>query len=210
MLAAAAAAVRTSEIRLAAGGGDRTGGRCGTWIGYPLSLSRILVFFPLFLLGHRLGARRLQHLGASGLRKCIAIVVLAAAAGTWWLRDLDPEWLYAAVGYAALQVAALPGAGERPALLCASALCALAVLALVPRRFSRTGLGRHSLTVYLMHGFAVRGLLAAGAFEWLAGAISPIAGVVACLAAGAALAAALSTTWIAARLAAPLTRPAAW
>jgi fucose 4-O-acetylase-like acetyltransferase len=179
------------------------------WIGYPLSLSRMLVFFPLFLLGHRIGARRLQHLGGTPVRKtAAATVLLVAGIGAWFLRDLDPEWLYASTSYGDLQVAPWPGAGIRLALLLASALCALAVLALVPRHAMASGRGRRSLTAYLMHGFLVRGLLAAGAFTWLAHVLPAPADVVACVAAGVLIAGAFSTR-IAERLASPLTRPIA-
>jgi fucose 4-O-acetylase-like acetyltransferase len=180
------------------------------WIGYPLTLSRTLVFFPLFLLGYRLGAMRLQRLGDAGGRRLAATGVLAAAlAGAWYLRDLDPEWLYAATGYAALQVAPWTGAGIRLALLVASALCALALLALMPRRAAHAGLGRRSLTAYLMHGFVVRALVAAGAFTWLAHALAPPVQMLLCAAGGVALAALLSTR-LASRLSAPLTQPVAW
>lgn len=179
-------------------------------IGYPFSLSRTLVFFPLFLLGYRLGGQRLQHLGRSPRRKCVALAVLTAAAvGAWLLRDADPAWLYAATGYADLHVAPWPGAGIRLALLTASASCALAVLALTPRRAMPGTPGRRSLTAYLMHGFLVRGLVAAGAFAWLARVVPESAETAACLVTGL-LIAGLFSTRIADSLAAPLTRPVAW
>jgi len=178
------------------------------WIGYPLSLSRTLVFFPLFLLGYRLGGQRLQQLGDSRKRKGVALAILIAAAiAAWFLRDLDPEWLYASAGYADLQVAAWPGGGIRLALLAASASCALALLALVPR--GATGLGCRSLTAYLMHGFLVRALVGAGVFAWMALALPEPAELLACLVAGALIAGLLSTR-IAGSLAAPLTGPFGW
>ena len=180
------------------------------WIGYPLSLSRTLVFFPLFLLGHLIGARRLQHLGSAGIRKAAAaIVLLGAAAGAWFLRDMDPGWLYASSDYAALNAGAWSGAATRLLLLTASALCALAALALVPRHARHSGLGRRSLTAYLMHGFLVRGLIAAGVFAWLADVLPPFAQTLLCLVAGGSIAALFSTR-LATRLAAPLTCPVAW
>jgi fucose 4-O-acetylase-like acetyltransferase len=180
------------------------------WIGYPFSLSRTLVFFPLFLLGHRIGARRLQQLGAAPARRFAAVTVLAAAAaGAWSLRDLDPEWLYASMDYASLGIAPFAGAMTRLALLTASTLCALSVLTLVPRRARHAGFGRRSLTAYLVHGFLVLGLVATGAFALLAQALPAWAGLVSCVAAGAAIAALLSTRW-ADRVFAPLTRPMPW
>ncbi len=180
------------------------------WIGYPFSLSRTLVFFPLFLLGHRIGAPRLQRLGASrGMRVAAGLVLGGAAAGAWCLRDLDPEWLYAASGYADLHATPWPGCGIRLALLTASAACALSAIALVPRRPAWAGLGRRSLNTYLVHGFLVRGLIAAGAFTWLAHVLAPSLQMLLCVAAGVVVAGLLSTRWID-KLAAPLTRPARW
>ena len=180
------------------------------WIGYPFSLSRTLVFFPVFLLGHRIGAPRLQRLGSARSSRIAAILVLATAAvGAWLLRDFDPEWLYAATGYAALGRAALPGAAIRLALLAASAACAFAMIALMPRRSRWAGLGRRSLTAYLVHGFLVRGLIAAGVFVWLGRALPSPAELATCLVAGLLIAATLSTRAVD-QLAAPLTRPVTW
>ena len=180
------------------------------WIGYPFSLSRTLVFFPLFLLGYRIGARRLQQLGGAPARRFVAMMVLAAAAvGAWFLRDLDPEWLYASMDYASLRSAPFAGAMTRLVLLGASALCALSVLALVPRSARHAGFGRRSLTAYLVHGFLVLGLAAAGVFALLAQALPAGAALVLCVVTGAAIATSLSTGW-ADRIFAPLTRPVTW
>jgi fucose 4-O-acetylase-like acetyltransferase len=180
------------------------------WIGYPFSLSRTLVFFPLFLLGHRVGPRRLQQLGGAPVRRFAAVAVLAAAAaGAWFLRDLDPDWLYASMDYASLRIAPFAGAMTRLALLSASAICALCVLTLVPRLARHAGFGRRSLTAYLVHGFLVLGVAATGAFALLAQALPAWAALVLCVTAGAVIAAALSTRW-ADRIFALLTRPVPW
>lgn len=181
-----------------------------SWIGYPFSLSRTLVFFPLFLVGFRLRAWRLQHLGEAGVRKTLAVLVLVAtAAGAWFLRGLDPRWLYASVDYAALGVGPLVGAGVRLALLTTSSACALSVLTLVPRRPRWAGAGRRSIDAYLLHGFLVRAALAAGAFALLDRAMPQGAALVVAIAAGWAIAAVLSTRFVD-RLARPLMRPADW
>ncbi|HEX5489098.1 MAG TPA: acyltransferase family protein [Rhodanobacteraceae bacterium] len=181
-----------------------------SWIGYPFSLSRTLVFFPLFLLGFRLRAWRLQHLGETGMRKGLAILVLAGtAAGAWFLRDLDPQWLYASVDYATLGVTSLAGAGIRLGLLVASSACALSVLTLVPRRPRWAGAGRRSIDAYLLHGFLVRAALAAGGFAWLDGAMPEGAALVVVIAAAWMIAAILSTRMVD-RMARPLMHPADW
>ncbi|HJR14095.1 MAG TPA: acyltransferase family protein [Rhodanobacteraceae bacterium] len=179
-------------------------------IGYPLSLSRTLVFFPLFLLGHRIGARRLQYLaGARAHKVGAALMLLAAAVGAWLLRDLDPEWLYASVDYAALQASWVSGAATRLALLVMSALCALAMVALVSRHARSAGFGRRSLSVYLVHGFLVLGLVNTGAFALLARVLPPGMALLFCMAAAFAIATLLSTRMVD-RLAAPLIRPVRW
>jgi len=181
-----------------------------SWIGYPFSLSRTLVFFPLFLLGFRLRAWRLQHLGGTAARKSLAVLVLAGtAAGAWFLRGLDPQWLYASVDYGTLGVAPAVGAGIRLALLTASSACALSILTLVPRRPRWAGAGRRSIDAYLLHGFLVRAALAAGGFAWLGGAIPEGAALVVVIAAGWLIAAVLSTR-VVDRMARPLMRPVDW
>lgn len=180
------------------------------WIGYPLSLSRTLVFFPLFLLGHLIGAQRLQWMGRARSTQIVAtLVLLTAAAGAWLLRDVDPEWLYAATGYAALGSTPLPGAAARLALLAASAACALAMIALMPRRTRWAGLGRRSLTAYLVHGFLVRGLIAAGAFTWIGSALPQPAQLAMCVVAALLIAMVLSSRAVD-KLATPLTRTVPW
>ena len=181
-----------------------------SWIGYPFSLSRTLAFFPLFLLGFRLRAWRLQHLGGTATRKSLAVLILAGTvAGAWFLRGLDPQWLYASVDYGTLGVAPVLGAGIRLALLAASSACALSVLTLVPRRPRWAGAGRRSIDAYLLHGFLVRAALAAGGFAWLDGAIPEGAALVVVVAAGWLIAGLLSTRAVD-RLARPLMRPADW
>lgn len=181
-----------------------------SWIGYPFSLSRTLVFFPLFLLGFRLRAWRLQHLGGTVTRKSLAALILAgAAAGAWFLRGLDPQWLYASVDYGTLGVAPAVGAGIRLGLLTASAACALSVLALIPRRSRWAGAGRRSLDAYLLHGFLVRAALAAGGFAWLDGAMPEGAVLAVVIAAGWIIAAVLSTR-VVDRIARPFMHPADW
>jgi peptidoglycan/LPS O-acetylase OafA/YrhL len=101
------------------------------------------------------------------------------------------------------------GCGIRLALLTASSVCALAAISLVPRRPVWAGLGRRSLTTYLVHGFLIRGLVAADVFTWLVHVLAPALQMLLCVAAGAFIAASLSTRFMD-TLAAPLTRPLRW
>lgn len=137
-------------------------------LGYYLSLSRTLVFFPFFFLGQRwmrpwravLEARR----PALPAVLTLCVLALLASAG-----PADPRWLYGSVGYAALHVDPLSGALQRLLLMIAAGIATLAFLALVPRRrLPWSALGAGSLGAYLLHGFVVKLADGTGAIERLA------------------------------------------
>lgn len=132
-------------------------------VGYPLSLSRFLVFQPWFLLGyycHR--GDRIPAVEDWCTQKKIPIKILLTAgvclgmAGIQWL-SIRPEVLYGSHPYAQLQY----GPAER-LFAGVTAFCWIGsgCLVLLPRLRGRipmlTALGQNTLPVYLLHGFAVR------------------------------------------------------
>lgn len=140
---------------------------CFSDVGYYFSLSRTLVFFPLFLLGWFV-AGRWRVLNAPMRQRSVAALVLAATlvAVAWWRPD--PRWLYGSVGYAALETTVLQGMGLRLLLIALSMACTWAFLALVPRRQTRfSGAGARSLGAYVLHGFVVRLAVGVGCFAFL-------------------------------------------
>jgi len=131
-------------------------------IGYYLSLSRTLVFFPLFLLGWQ-AAHAWRGRIRGGAARWIAVGVLATLFGGIALAGPDPHWLYGSYGYAAMATPPLRGMALRLLLLALAAAGALAFLTLVPRRrMALTPLGRRSLAAYLVHGFLVKLAIGAG------------------------------------------------
>ena len=136
---------------------------CVDDIGYYLSLSRTLVFFPLFLLGWQAARAWRERLHGVATRWIATGVLLGLLGGTA-LASPDPHWLYGSYGYAAMATPALHGMALRLLQqLAVAAVGALAFLALVPvRRLAFTPLGRRSLAAYLAHGFLVKLAVGAG------------------------------------------------
>ncbi len=140
---------------------------CATDVGYYLSLSRTLVFFPLFLLGWRYGERWRDVSGTLAWRAW-GVGILGGLLALCAVVAIDPRWLYGSLGYAALGATPLSGMGWRLLQLSANAAGCAAFLALVPRRHLRmSALGPGTLQTFLVHGFAVKLAIALGLFAWL-------------------------------------------
>lgn len=133
-------------------------------IGYDFALSRTLVLFPFFLLGHnlgRLGAERwrgpLRRPAALLLTGGAALLLLGAIVR--WAPVTVPTWTFGTVCYGEAGGSLLfRGGWYLGALVWAAFLLA----AMPDRRISVTVLGEQSMAVYLLHGFAVRYLTGRG------------------------------------------------
>lgn len=137
-------------------------------IGYYLSLSRTLVFFPLFLMGWMWAHRWRKRSGTWPIR-LLAVGTLAVVFVAVARIKPDPRWLYGSYGYAALGVDLLPGMLSRLLLLGGAMACTLAFLTLVPRRHTIiSGPGSRSLGAYVLQGFVIKFAAGAGFFVALA------------------------------------------
>lgn len=178
---------------------------CSDNIGYYLSLSRTLVFLPMFLLGWQ-QAHRWRASGARPGSRWLALATLLALFCAAYVSKLDPRWLYGSYDYADLGASPLSGAGLRLLLIACSMAGTWAFLTLVPRRrMTLSALGARSLGAYLLQGFLINLAVGAGAFavlrQWPRAMLAPLLLVTA-----TALAAALSTRHVH-RLLAPITTP---
>lgn len=178
---------------------------CFDGIGYYLSLSRTLVFFPLFLLGWQRARHWRARSPAPATRWTAAgtLLALLVAAG---LSHLDVHWLYGSFSYDDLDAGPFQGAALRLLLLACAAAGSCAFLALVPRRrLPWSGLGAGSLGAYLLQGFLINLAVGAGLFSLLRqlprALLPPLL-----LASALVLAASLSTRRVQ-RLLAPVTSP---
>lgn len=128
------------------------------WIGYPLSLGRAIVFLPFYAVGYVYGKRLLNAcLAAPALLKAATVVLAASAAVGLYVVHLKHGWFYGSMSADRLDAAPLEGLVIRSGLLVVASLAIMAFLMLVPSK-ELPGLamvGRHTLPVFLLHGFIV-------------------------------------------------------
>ena len=128
------------------------------WIGYPLSLGRALVFLPFYAVGYVYGKRVLNWcMAAPGLLKGVVVSVALSTVMLLYSKDIQHGWYHAALSSEELDSGPAEGLIIRSALLAVAALSIMAFLMLVPTQ-EQTGLakvGRHTLPVFLLHGFVV-------------------------------------------------------
>lgn len=186
----------------------------GCWndIGYTLSLSRTLVFFPFFLWGRKLGPARVQALvDRRGSVLVAALVLVAAFVAAWQWRTLNPAWLFNAVSYETLRASLGAGAARRAWILLGAAACSVAAVVLSGRaagwfRGWPAHAGRRCMAPYILHGFVVRGVVVAGGIAWLVARV-PAPWLLALWAFAGLLLAVILSTRIVSRIAAPLLDP---
>lgn len=178
---------------------------CDQNIGYYLSLSRTLVFLPMFLLGWQQAHRWRRFADARGAR-WLALAILLALFCAGYISQLDSRWLYGSHDYAALGASSLQGAALRLLLIICSMAGTWAFLTLVPRRrMTMSTLGARSLGAYLLQGFLINLAIGAGVFAVLRQLPRPTLAPL-LLTSAATMAAVLSTPQVH-RMLAPITAP---
>jgi fucose 4-O-acetylase-like acetyltransferase len=137
------------------------------WTWY-LDLNRAVGFLPFFTIGLFLSPAVLRELRS----RAAAVAGAATLLGLWWLVGhadawISSRWLYYSFPYDSVDATPEQGTYTRLAMIVVSAVAALAVLAVVPRRRTWfTGMGAATMVVYLVHGFAIRELGYLGYAAW--------------------------------------------
>lgn len=137
-------------------------------VGYPLSLSRLLVFFPFFLMGYRFAEGKLLETAIfrNPIYLLPAFLFIAMLHPVLNAIDVNRLMLFGRASFHESQLNWYQGLTMRAELMIISTLALLSFLVLVPRTENRfTALGRNSITVFLLHGIFV------GGFEYFGGAI---------------------------------------
>jgi fucose 4-O-acetylase-like acetyltransferase len=140
---------------------------CASGLGYYLSLSRTLVFFPMFVLGWRYcHPWRAKRTGVTlKLAAAAMLLALLAAASD---PAMNAQWLYGSQGYARLGTDAAAGMALRLLQLGAGIAGTAAFLTLIPKRpLPVSAMGARSMPTYLLHGLLVKFAVAAGIFGML-------------------------------------------
>jgi fucose 4-O-acetylase-like acetyltransferase len=165
-----------------------------------LDIGRTTAMLPFFVLGLVARPQHVELLRTRGPRLGgVLLLGMAFVAARFIDGFMRTEWLYWRSGYDAMEVSFVEGAAVRLGLLSVAMLLALSALALVPRGPAWfTPLGAATMTVYLFHGFFVRGTEYADVLGWSAS--RPWAGLLAATAASAVLAVALAAPPVARRL----------
>jgi fucose 4-O-acetylase-like acetyltransferase len=174
-------------------------------VGYFLSVSRTLVFFPFFFLGYQLRRESFAWLTRPATRAAAAGVLVAGYLVAWQFGDgVSVRFLYGSYSHLSLGLHHWAVGGWRLLAYAAALVLGTAFLALVPRRHvAFTALGAYSLYPYLLHGFVVKYARAAG---WVSQALASVAGQVTVGVAAAALTVLLSLPPVR-RLVRPLLEP---
>jgi fucose 4-O-acetylase-like acetyltransferase len=129
-------------------------------IGPTLDLSRLLYFFPFFLIGHLYGrdivAFAMTHRRAYGMVFGLVFGLVVAGTAWWSSHGLSRETLYGCFGYTYAPVIEGAPAVGRLLMLALSLVASIAALALFAGSWNfMIRIGQRSLAVYLLHGFAV-------------------------------------------------------
>lgn len=128
------------------------------WIGYPLSLGRAFVFLPFYAVGYVYGKRVLNWcMAAPGLLKGVSVAVAVTTVMVLYSKDIKHGWYHAALSSEELDTGPAEGLVIRSVLLAVAALSIMAFLMLVPtqEQMGLSKVGRHTLPVFLLHGFIV-------------------------------------------------------
>lgn len=132
-------------------------------IGYGLSMSRTLVFFPFFLAGYFLTKEHIQLIKTKGLKIVGLLFTLVLFAFIYITINvdvtLDTDWLSGAVAYRSLE-AEISGGLMRLIIYILASCLIVVMIAWIPSKdygyFTR--LGEKTLYVYLLHGFIIQPL----------------------------------------------------
>lgn len=127
-------------------------------IGYALSLSRTVVFFPFFLAGYLLDEEAFGRLAEKARRPAVWLPAAALfAAGVYGLRRLGVlgyDLLYGYTSYEKMGFGFFQGAAARLGVFILAGLASVCVLGLMPRKATVLARwGRRSLPVYVFHSF---------------------------------------------------------
>lgn len=125
-----------------------------------LSAGRTMAFWPFFVIGKLYGKQIISWAGSLAIwqKLCLSAAALGAV-GYFYLDQVDHHWLYGSLNFAHFDVSVPEGVGLQLIVDIGSVLLTLALLSwLSDTKDTIATIGKHSLAVYILHGFVVRGL----------------------------------------------------
>ena len=123
---------------------------CGNF----LAISRVIVFFPFFLLGYYFNGELIYKI-KPWMRVIGALILIAVGIGLWFRFDLVSPYIrtfYARISYAELKLTTLSGMAARLVWYLVALLMTASLLCVIPNhRFKITYIGERTLGVYIVH-----------------------------------------------------------
>lgn len=138
-------------------------------VGYYASLSRTIVFFPFFLAGYYFDKRYLERFFTRTYRLAslgmMAVIFLALHQ---YGHHLEVQWFYGSYSYEALKHQEWYAGIYRIILYSIAIVLSLCALTLVPQKQMAiiSQLGQNTLYTYVLHGFIMKLLIAAGFYGY--------------------------------------------
>lgn len=131
---------------------------CFNQIGELLSISRTLVFFPIFYLGYLLKKEHFAALRQMKIKWLSVPALLGVFAVCYFIFPDDIQgWLLNSSSYGALGTSSWHGSMIRLSLYGLTLFTTFTFLSLIPaKRLAFTSLGEKTLYIYLLHGFFVK------------------------------------------------------
>ncbi|TGD10633.1 acyltransferase family protein [Brevibacterium sp. S111] len=125
-----------------------------------LSAARTMAFWPFFVIGKLYGKQIIEWAGGLAIWQKIGFSAAALATiGYFYFDQIDYKWFYGSLNFAHFHVSVPEGVGLRLIMDIGAVLMTLALLSwLSNTKDTIAMIGKHSLAVYVLHGFVVRGL----------------------------------------------------
>lgn len=139
--------------------------------GYDLSFSRTFVFFPYFLIGHYCHQIIMEKMHKYKASRFIGIGTITIIFMSILIMpeafNFSVIWLYGSLPYSSLGVGWAQGVIIRFSIYVLAILLGMALLSIVQKNQNRfSTYGENSLYIYVLHGFVIKGLVAAGIYTY--------------------------------------------
>ncbi|MGG3573148.1 acyltransferase family protein [Bacillus gobiensis] len=137
------------------------------FVNHVLSLSRTLVFFPIFLAGYYLKKEHFDKIRTMK-SKLTSIAMLTVVFICCLLIQFDYTWLFGSKPYSYFGEPGVISLVERLGFYCLTFVATFSFLAIIPeKKYFFTRWGTRTLYVYLLHGFAIKFFRHSSTMEWL-------------------------------------------
>lgn len=138
-------------------------------IGYYLSLSRTITFFPYFLIGYFCSQSHINIIKKYIRKKYAILALIIIVCLIYFINDdFDYKWFYGSFSYSQLSTPIYPKFIMRIFTYMLAIITSVFVLALIPKcKLFFTKLGSRTTSVYALHGFIVKLLIKYDFFSYI-------------------------------------------